>query len=74
MRSALACHDEILREAITGHDGPVFSTAGDSFVAVFQRAIDAVHAAAAAQEALSAEPFVVDARVPMGLHTGEAHE
>ena len=74
MRSALARHDTIVREAIAGDGGFVFSTVGDSFAAVFQRAIDAVHAALAAQEALGAESFGVDVRVRMGLPTGEAHE
>ena len=42
MAAALARYDEILRSAIEGHDGYVFSTAGDAFAAAFGRAGAAV--------------------------------
>ncbi|MDH3683912.1 MAG: adenylate/guanylate cyclase domain-containing protein, partial [Acidimicrobiia bacterium] len=76
MRAALERHDQILRSAIEAHGGYVFSTGGDGFGASFQRASDAVAAAAAAQDGLAAEdgPEATRLLVRMGLHTGEAHE
>jgi class 3 adenylate cyclase len=76
MRIALERHDEILRGAIVDHGGFVFSTAGDSFAAVFGRGGDGVLAAVRAQRELGSElwPEAATVRVRMGLHTGEAHE
>ena len=76
MASALARHDEIVREAIESNGGFVFSTAGDAFAAAFDRAADAVTAAVEAQRALAGEDWPPPVTVPvrMGLHTGEAEE
>jgi predicted ATPase/class 3 adenylate cyclase len=76
MRQALQRHDTILRSAIDGHGGYVFSTGGDGFAAAFARAGAAVAAAADAQIALGVEPWPEGAaiRVRMGVHTGEAEE
>jgi predicted ATPase/class 3 adenylate cyclase len=76
MRASLARHDELLRSAIEGHRGYVFSVAGDGVAAAFQRSGDAVAAAVDAQRALSTEPWPDGAglQVRMGLHTGEAEE
>lgn len=76
MQAALERHDEILRAAIEGHGGFVFTTAGDAFAAAFARARDAVDAAVTAQRGLGAEPWpdLTPVRVRMGLHTGEAQE
>jgi predicted ATPase len=76
MRVALERHDSILRSAIDGQDGYVFSTGGDGFAAAFARAGDAVTAATEAQQRLVAEtwPGARVLRVRMGLHTGEATE
>lgn len=52
MRPALARHDELLRAAVEGHGGYVFSAAGDGVGVGFGRSIDAVSAAVAAQRAL----------------------
>jgi class 3 adenylate cyclase len=49
MRAALERHDSILRSAIDGHRGYVFSTGGDGFAAAFARAGEAVAAAVEAQ-------------------------
>src|SRR5688572_11569938 len=61
----LAEHRRLLRDAVTAH--------GDELFAVFTRARDAVAASAAAQVALAAHPWPVEAplRVRMGVHTGE---
>lgn len=76
MRAALARHDEIVRSAIEGNDGYVFSTAGDAFAAAFGRASDAAAAAATAQRHLREEAWPDDmvVGVRIGLHTGEAQE
>ena len=37
MRTALATHDRLLREAVATHAGRVFATAGDSIAAAFHR-------------------------------------
>jgi predicted ATPase/class 3 adenylate cyclase len=76
MRSALAVHDQIVREALESAGGLVFATGGDSFAAAFWRAGGAVAAALAAQRRLADQdwPGEVRLRVRMGLHTGEADE
>ena len=76
MTTALARHDELLRDAIDEHHGYVFSTAGDAFAAAFPEAVDATRAAVAAQRALQEEawPAGAEIRVRMGVHTGETIE
>ncbi len=76
MRVAMACHDELLREAVALHGGDVFSTMGDGLAAVFPSASSAVAAALAVQDGLVAEvwPTAFPIRVRMGLHTGEAEQ
>lgn len=76
VRTALARHDALLREAITSHGGYVFKTVGDAFYAVFDTAPDALSAAVAAQRTVQAEAWgeVGSIRVRMGLHTGAADE
>jgi YVTN family beta-propeller protein len=70
---ALAEHQQLLRAALSEHDGRVIDTQGDSFFVAFRRAKDAVAAAVAGQRALSAHvwPDGVELRVRMGIHTGE---
>ena len=68
-------HHAILRTAIEAAGGIEVSTEGDAFFVVFQSAVAAVGAAAAAQRSLAAErwPAAIGAvRVRMGLHSGEA--
>ncbi len=76
MKSALARHDAILRQAIEANDGQVIKTTGDGIHAVFSTAFKAVTAALAAQQALHAEAWQEiqpqSPRARMGLHTGEA--
>ena len=76
MQLALEVHDRIVREAIEGHGGYVFNTAGDGFAAAFGRAADAVAAAIEAQRCLAGASWPGDRHlaVRMGLHTGEAAE
>lgn len=75
MGASLRVHDEVLRRAIEGHGGYVFTTAGDSFCAAFGRASEAVDAARFAQEELRSSEWpgpVLSVR--MGLHLGESEE
>ena len=76
MSEALKIHDDVLRAAIAGQRGSVFSTAGDGVGAVFGSAPEAVGAALDAQRAFAAVawPTTVPLRVRMGVHTGAAEE
>jgi predicted ATPase/class 3 adenylate cyclase len=76
MSKALLIHDELLRAAIVGQRGSVFSTAGDGLGAVFGSAPEAMVAAIDAQRAFEAVswPTTVRLRVRMGVHTGAAEE
>jgi predicted ATPase/class 3 adenylate cyclase len=76
MPEAFARHDAMLREAIAGHGGHIFTIAGDGFGAAFTSAPDAVAAAVDAQRSLASQswPGDVAVRVRMGLHTGIATE
>jgi predicted ATPase/class 3 adenylate cyclase len=75
MSASLLVHDGILRESIEAAGGYVFTTAGDSFAAAFQRASDAVTAAATVQDRLLEAGWPGPAlRVRIGLHLGEAEE
>ena len=63
----LAEHHRLMREAFRPRSGIEVDTAGDAFFVAFERASDAVAAAAAAQDALAPTGL----RVRMGIHTGE---
>lgn len=75
MAQAVSRHYEILDQAVTAHSGtrPVEQGEGDSVVAVFARASDALGAAVDAQRTLGAEdwPTGHELSVRMALHTGE---
>src|SRR5436190_19243157 len=74
MRSALARHDAILREATQSNRGHVVKMTGDGVHAAFADASLAVRAAITAQQQLRREawPTPEPLRVRMGLHTGAA--
>ena len=74
MSAAVARHDDLLREVVTGHGGEVFATMGDGLAVAFPSASSAVAAALSAQRLLATEawPPSTPIRVRMGLHTGEA--
>ncbi len=74
MRTALARHDEILREATKSHRGFVFKTVGDAFCIAFDTATNAITAAASAQRALVNEEWGATGplRVRMAIHSGAA--
>ncbi len=65
MRTALAAHDALLREAIETHRGWLFKHTGDGVCAAFASPRSAVDAAVDAQRAL-------ELPVRMGIATGEA--
>jgi predicted ATPase/class 3 adenylate cyclase/DNA-binding CsgD family transcriptional regulator len=76
MTRAVPTHYALLTESVARHGGvrPVEQGEGDSIVAAFSRASDAVSAALDAQRALSAQawPDGVQVRVRLALHTAEA--
>ena len=53
MKSALAKHDAILKEAVEANHGQIIKTTGDGVHAVFATAIDAVNASIDAQRTVS---------------------
>lgn len=72
MATALARHDEIMREAIGAANGRVLKTTGDGAIAVFPSAAAAIGACIAVQEILRAERWdTTPVRVRMGVHAGE---
>lgn len=72
MKSALARHDLILREAVETNHGYFIKTTGDGVHAVFSTALDAIHASVQAQCNLQAPLSDHEIKVRMGVHTGEA--
>ncbi|GCE31631.1 LuxR family transcriptional regulator [Dictyobacter alpinus] len=66
----------VLRAAFTEQDGYEVDTQGDAFFVVFERAQNAILAAASAQQSLhnTTWPDGVSVRVRMGIHTGELQE
>lgn len=76
MAGAVARHYELLDAAIAAHGGvrPEEQGEGDSVVAAFGRASDALAAALHAQQLLLAEPWPTPEplKVRMAVHTGEA--
>jgi predicted ATPase/class 3 adenylate cyclase len=75
MGGAIDRHYELLDDAIARHGGlrPLEQGEGDSMVAAFSRASDAVAAALDGQRMLLAEPWPdgAELRVRMAVHTGE---
>src|SRR5258708_174032 len=65
----------IVDELIASHRGRIFNTAGDSVVADFASAVDAVQCAVAVQTAIATEDAGGSAEEPMrlriGIHVGD---
>jgi predicted ATPase/class 3 adenylate cyclase len=74
MGSALAIHDQILREVVTRAGGTVVKTTGDGLLAVFDEPVAAIVAAIAGQRALRDGTWGATGplRVRMALHAGAA--
>jgi predicted ATPase/class 3 adenylate cyclase len=74
MRTALARHDFILRDAVEANGGHVVKTTGDGVHAVFETAEDAIAAAIAGEVGLGVEGWGAPGslKVRAGLHTGRA--
>src|SRR5260370_24076905 len=66
---------EILDRLIAAHHGRIFNTAGDSVVADFASAVDAVECALAVQEAIAKEnanrPEAERMQFRIGIHLGD---
>jgi class 3 adenylate cyclase len=75
MAAAIARHYELLDAAVTLHNGgrPVEQGEGDSVVAAFRNATDAIACGLDVQRAFAAEPWPgrQPVRVRMAIHTGE---
>lgn len=76
MAKGLSRHDELVGEAVKQHRGwlPMAQGEGDSALAVFRRATDAVACALRLQRAFVSEPWSEGTRIAIriALHTGEA--
>jgi predicted ATPase/class 3 adenylate cyclase len=74
MRECLARHDEIMRLAVTTHDGVIVKTTGDGVHAAFPTAAGGVAAAIDAQRAITTSSWdaIGGLKARIGLHTGEA--
>ena len=66
---ALSEHRRLLRTAFAPHGGVEVDTQGDAFLFAFADPVEALAAAAQAQDALASG----EVKVRMGLHTGELH-
>lgn len=77
MKTAMSALDRIIGDTIDQHGGarPLEQGEGDSAVAAFARASDAVDAAVSLQLALQRRiPSIATLRVRIGLHSGEAEQ
>src|SRR3954470_15812816 len=74
MRECLARHDEMMRAAVTAHDGVIVKTTGDGVHAAFPTAAGGVAAALDAQRAITTSDWdtIGGLKVRIGVHTGEA--
>ena len=72
---ALTAYRVIIDRLITSHRGRIFNTAGDSLVAAFASAVDAVQCAVAVQDAIAKEnadrPADEEMRFRIGIHVGD---
>jgi predicted ATPase len=74
MSSVLARHDALLKEIVAADGGVVFKTVGDSVLAAFATAPNALAAACKVQQAFGTEPWALPEppQIRMALHTGSA--
>jgi hypothetical protein len=70
-QEVLGAHQRILRDACGHHGGTEIDTQGDSFFFVFRRALDAVTAAAAAQQALAEHEWPQSGQVRAATGAGK---
>lgn len=70
MAESMAVFNELIKRTVSEHGGvrPIEQGEGDSFLAIFPRATDALSCAISLQRSLLADAAL---RVRMGLHTGE---
>ena len=72
MTESLAEHDRRINSIVDGHNGYVFTTAGDSFAVAFQTAVEAVAAALEVQLAFLEPAATLALKVRIGVHSGVA--
>ncbi|WP_046867630.1 tetratricopeptide repeat protein [Microvirga massiliensis] len=70
LRSLTACR-EIMDRLITEHGGRIANTAGDSVLAEFPSAVDAVQCAVAVQDRLASDPTAPRLQFRIGVHVGD---
>jgi len=63
-------HFDVLRKAITEHDGAIVKTIGDAVMAVFRRPVAAVLAVSQAQNDLASPSYGNPLTLKAGIHTG----
>jgi class 3 adenylate cyclase len=59
------------KEELDRHEGVLIATPGDGLFALFESAVDAVHAALSMQQRLALEPHLGGMRLRIGIHLGE---
>jgi TolB-like protein/class 3 adenylate cyclase/Tfp pilus assembly protein PilF len=69
--AALAAFREATRNQVKRHRGRIANTAGDSVLAEFGSAVEAVSCALALQETLANEPEGKDLQIRIGVHLGD---
>lgn len=76
MSAALARHDAIAEQSVSGHRGTIFKHTGDGFLAVFVDVAGALDAMRDYQLALDAEawPEPISVRSRVAVHHGDAQE
>ena len=72
MKSALAKHDSILKDAVESNKGHIIKTTGDGIHAVFSTVIDAIKASIESQHNLANQTNNPSIKIRIGIHTGEA--
>lgn len=70
MRSLVA-HREVMDRLITEHGGRIANTAGDSVLAEFPSAVDAIQCAVEVQKRLGADPSAPKLKFRIGVHVGD---
>lgn len=77
MSESLSIHDNLLTNQVDGHDGYVFSRAGDGWGVAFASPASALDAALSIQDEIAHQIWpepIPEIKIRMGLHTGTSTE